>query len=126
MVSKATGTSMGGRRRKTMKKGGKPRKTASKKKTMKRTTRRVRRVRRARRGGMDDEGNLTPEELAMYKKFAKLMAAADPRVTGVSDEEVAKAAAELAEFEKTIPAELKDIFEEMVAEAGEAAAAGDD
>ena len=101
---------IGGRRRKTMKKGGRKSRKVSKK------TRKGR-SRRSRRGGMDRD--LSPEELAMYKKFETLVSAADDRM-GRSAEEVAKAAAELAEFEKTIPADLKPTFEEMLEESGAA------
>ncbi len=116
---------MGGRRHKTAKKGGKPRKTVSKKTRRGVKKGRSRRVRRARRGGMDAEGNLDAEELALYAKYEKLVAAADPRVADVGDEEVKKAAEELAKFEETLSDELKAKFEELLEESGRAAAEGD-
>ena len=109
---KHTPAPIGGRRRKTMKKGGRKSRRVASKKTRKG------RSRRSRRGGM--ERDLTPEELAMYKKFETLVSATQVR-EGSTAEEVAKAAAELAKFEETIPADLKPRFEEMLAESGAAA-----
>ena len=98
----------GGRRRKTMKKGGRKSRKVSKK------TRKGRK----RRGGMDEK--------EMYQKYKELATDTDPRLQGSTAEKVAEAEAKLAKFveDNNISDEQKKTFEDQLARDGEATASG--